>query len=85
MKYDAVVKGGRVKLLEAMNEIIIAVNDEEAYERWTYVVPDEADHSDFVEIAEDDDLYRDVCKLFRKLLSSYGKSGFYVTLDNEAF
>lgn len=85
MKYDAVVKGGRIKLLEAMNEIIIAINDESAYERWIYVVPDGASHEDFVDIAEDDDVYRDVCKLFRKLLSSYGKSGFYVTLDNESF
>lgn len=85
MKYQAVVRGGRAKLVEAMNNIIIAINDESAYCSWIYLVPDEATQEDFNDIAADEDMFSDVCVLFRKLLKKYGESGFYVAFDDKSF
>lgn len=71
----------RVKLLVAMNTLIVALNDERAYFEWIELVPDQPTLEDFQDIAEDNDLYAEACLLFRQLFKRYGKSGFYISGD----
>lgn len=68
----------RFELMQAMHTIICAMNDEDAYMRWIYLVPDEATDEDLREIAEDDEFFADVCKAFRRILNDHGAAGFYV-------
>lgn len=79
------ITSDRYTLIAAMNYIIQSLNDECAYLKWIEVVPDQADADadadDFLDIAEDDELYSDTAKLFRRLLRAYGDCGFYVAND----
>lgn len=78
-------KKERVAYLKAMNLLITGINDENAYMRWIYLVPDGADDDDFEFIAEDNEMYADCCKLFRELIKAYGNSGFVTTGDTVAY
>ena len=75
------ITSGRYTLVAAMNHIILSLNDGHAYLEWIEVVPDQADADDILDIAEDDELYNDTAKLFRRLLRAYGDYGFYVAND----
>lgn len=60
----------RVNLVKNMNEIVKSLNDESFYwGTWAHVVPDEADESDFQEIAQDEELFDLVCEKFCKIIS----------------
>lgn len=73
----------RFNMIKAMNLLVCQMNDEEAYFRWIYVVPDEANDDDLMDVAEDDDLFNESCQLFNELVKDYGCSGYYV--DNKVF
>lgn len=75
----------RAKLIKAMHTIMLAMNDERAYMAWIDVVPDCPYEEDFFYIAGDVELYDETCKLFRHILSTYGKSGFTVAEDLKAY
>lgn len=66
-----------VRLLKAMNEVVVLMNDERAYESWILTVPDGADDDDFGDIAMRDDEMDDVCRLFRAIVGRYGKAGWF--------
>lgn len=69
-----------------MDYLVRSLNDEAAYyQHCINLVPDEATIEDYTDIAEDDDLYSDTCKLFRSLLARYGSDGFYAWQDYKAF
>ena len=74
-------KRNNVELLRAMNEVILWLNDERAYESWILTVPDEADDDDFEWIAERDEDMDHVCRRFRQLVSHYGKDGWFTKLE----
>ena len=57
----------RVNLLKDMNTYILNMGDEDIWEHWIMIVPDEADEDDFLSIAEDDELWSDTCYTFGKL------------------
>lgn len=58
-----------VDLVKNMNEIVKSLNDESFYwGAWAHVVPDEADESDFQEIAQDEELFDLVCNTFLKIM-----------------
>lgn len=61
----------RTILLAKLNSIIKMMNDEEAYMTWIYLVPDEADWSDFNDIAEDDKMFEEVLEAFIRIFSNY--------------
>ena len=76
----------RVKTLVNMDYLVTRLNNENAYYgHWVYLVPDDACIEDFEEIARDDELYGEVCKLFRELMGLYGADGFYAFMDEKAF
>ena len=70
----------KYELLQAMNTIISSLNNEEAYWKWTDVIPDGATKQDIKDIASDSDLeYMNViCKVFKVLLDEYIEDGYYV-------
>lgn len=68
----------RAKLVSAMHQIVIYMNDELAYSEWIVEVPDQPSEIDFVDIAEDDEGFDSVCRLFSRLMRKYAKHGFYI-------
>lgn len=76
----------RFQIMKCMNYLVKSLNNEEAYyDRWIYLVPDEADDEDLMYIAEHTDLYREACELFRDLVAEYGGDGFYAVQDKRAY
>lgn len=66
----------RLVILEAMDRIMRRAEDERVTMVWLGVgVPDwedeETHQSDLVSIAEDDDMYKEVCGVFSDLVSQY--------------
>ena len=59
----------RITLLKQMNEYIINLGDEEIWMHWICVgVPDEPSEDDYEFIAEDEEEWLDVCKIFGQLV-----------------
>lgn len=67
----------RAEHMKAMHSIIQTMNNEDAYMEWIYLVPDGATEEDFIDIADDDDMFDEACRLFCTLIRRYGKDGFY--------
>ena len=64
----------RMNLVGGMNEYMSCINDETAYyDYWIEVVPDECTEDDLESIAENDELFNDVCKLFGFIIRHYGE------------
>jgi len=61
----------RTKLLKTLHNIMINMNDENAYMTWIYIVPDEPTEDDFIDIACNDKDFEDVLNLFIRLFSEY--------------
>lgn len=74
----------KFEALRSMNTIIKNMNDESAYDAWIYIIPDGADDDELMEIAEEDEeSFKDACKLFTKLVKKYMKYGLYI--DGEVY
>lgn len=59
----------RVKKLRKMNENIRNISNEDYYTAWIFIVPDEATLCDWIEIAEDDELYIEVLETYAMLVN----------------
>lgn len=58
----------RKRLVEEMHAYIIEMGDEDVWMDWIMLgVPDEPSEEDFEYIAENDDEWEDLCRLFGKL------------------
>lgn len=68
----------RADFVRSMNNIMIHMNDENAYMKWITVVPDEANEEDFKAIADDEELFDGVVYLFKDLMERYMKNGIYI-------
>lgn len=68
----------RADFVRSMNNIMVHMNDENAYMKWITVVPDEADEEDFKTIADNEELFDGVVYLFKDLMERYMKNGIYV-------
>ena len=51
--------GNRYEIMKSMHTIICAMNNEDAYSSWIYIVPDEASDDDLMDIVQ-----MMVCMLF---------------------
>ena len=78
MSYD---KRDRIEILKSMHQLVLAMNDEEAYMAWVYCIPDGADDAELEDIAlHDEETFRDACNLFNRLVKDYAcKSGYCVS------
>lgn len=66
----------RTEHVKAMNMIVRNLNDESAYMEWITWVPDEAQEVDLVDIADDEEMFDYVCRIFCNLIGRYRKHGF---------
>jgi hypothetical protein len=63
----------RITLLKQMNKYIIDMGDEQIWEHWiTLGVPDAPTEEDYEFIAENDEEWAEVCKLFGRLVKAEG-------------
>lgn len=60
----------KMNILGGMNEYIKEMGDEELWERWITIVPDECTEDDLLYIAEDEGSWRYVCDLFGRLVGA---------------
>ena len=69
----------KFETLRSMNNIIVNMNDESAYNAWIYIIPDGADDDELMEIAEEDEeTFEDACQLFARLIVKYMKYDMYI-------
>lgn len=61
----------RTDQLKAMDVFMHSINDEELIDEWlTYGVPDEACEEQIIDIAEDDEAYKDCIKIFQSAVQN---------------
>lgn len=72
-----------VKKLKLMHNVMMSMNNEDAYYSWIYVVPDEPSEDDFIYIASDADEYKDCEDTFDSLFKKYAKDGLYKPTEEE--
>lgn len=68
----------RYEIVKAMHEIVCAMNNEQAYFQWIYIVPDCATDEDLRDIAMDDSLFADTIAAFRRIFTDYKDYGLYI-------
>lgn len=68
----------RIALLKAQHEIIVHMNNEEAYMEWINIVPDCPQDDDFEFIAEDDELFANAMECFKSIMDTYLDDGIYI-------
>lgn len=68
----------RAEFVQSMNNVVKHLNDENAYMHWITVVPDEAEQTDFEDIADDEELFDEVVYLFKNIMERYLKNGIYI-------
>lgn len=67
----------KLELVKAMHSIVQAMNNEDAYFNWIYLMPDEPTEEDFMGFATNEDDFNDLTRSFFRLCKIYGKDGFY--------
>jgi len=65
----------RVEMLKQMNKYVLEhIYDETVHMMWLMVaIPDAPTEDDFLDIAEDDEEWADICEYFGKTLKRYDK------------
>ena len=65
----------RVEILKQMNKYVLEhIYDETVHMMWLMVaIPDAPTEDDFLDIAEDDEEWADICEYFGKTLKRYDK------------
>ena len=76
----------RQEIITAMHELIRSLNNEGAYfSHWIYLVPDGATEEDLIDMADNDEEFDEVCRLFNRLIARYGKYGYCLTDGTKAW
>lgn len=69
----------RFEMLKAMNTLVKLMNNEEAYYEWIYIIPDQADDEELMDIVQNyPDILKDAVDCFKDVYKRYAKDGFYV-------
>ncbi len=67
---DIVNPTDRVEILQNMHNLVVMLNDEDFYyQYWIEVVPDMPTKEDFIDIAENDEIYTEVVKTFLDIMT----------------
>ena len=69
--------------IKLMHNVMTSMNNENAYNFWIYVCPDEPSEDDFIYIASDEDEYKDCEDTFYSLFKKYAKDGLYRPTEEE--
>lgn len=68
----------RKEQAKAMHEIITALNNENAYASWVYLMPDCPTEEDFQDFAENPSMFDELCNKFVNLLGIYLCDGIFM-------
>lgn len=69
----------RFELVKAMHTIVTSLNNEDGYYNcWIYTVPDCATEEDLLDIAEDEEAFKDTFNDFEYIMKEYLKDGIFV-------
>ena len=70
----------KLKMVRSMHNIIVHINDENAYATWIYQMPDDPQEEDFEWFADPDneESFNDLTKLFLNLCKEYLDSGLFI-------
>jgi len=69
----------RYLALEAMNRLMMALNNEDAYyQHWIHIVPDQATADDLAYIAGDEQLFREAASCYLRCVRKYGRDGLAI-------
>ena len=63
----------KMNILGGMNDYVRDFGDEEAWDLWITIVPDEMTEDDLEYIANNQELWIDVCILFGKIVKNYSE------------
>jgi hypothetical protein len=63
----------RIEQLKAMHNFMLTANYEPIYYEWIMMIPDNPSEEDFLDIAVDDEFYKDCCELFAELVQKVKK------------
>lgn len=58
----------RMSMLEAMDTLMYQLNDENLFERWIQVMPDQATEDDYDFIADDEEMFESIVKQFEYIM-----------------
>lgn len=78
MKINNKDENERFETIKAMNTLVKFINNETAYMRWIYLVPEEACEEDLFDFAKDEELFHEALVLFKRLWSNSDKCGLYI-------
>lgn len=65
--------------IKMMHQVMMYMNDDNAYWEWVCIVPDCPDESDFEDISNDPKEMKEAETLFKALLGEFGVSGLFDT------
>ena len=68
----------KYEVLKGMNNIMQAMNDEDAYMEWIVIIPDGATDADIQECAEDEEIFNNAVNAFTRIFRTYSKYGLFV-------
>lgn len=67
------------EMLKAMNTLVKLMNNEGAYMEWIYIIPDQADDEELMDIVTNyPDIVKDAVECFNDICKSYAQDGYYV-------
>lgn len=78
--YNAEANADKIKSVKLMHEIMMSMNDEEAYYSWIYTMPDSPTTEDFLYYVEpgNEEAYEDLKDTFERIYKQFHKSGLYL-------
>ena len=62
--------------VKMMHQIMLSMNNEDAYMSWIYTMPDQPTEEDFEYFADDDDEYNDLRETFDRIFKRYRNFSF---------
>jgi len=67
----------RFDAIKTMHNVMLSMNNENAYGAWIYTVPDEPSEWDFEDIASDEEFFDECVELFDRLYKRYADDGLF--------
>ena len=72
----------RLSMTKCMHDVMLSMNNENAYMNWIWEMPDCPCEEDFVWFAEDEERYMELYNYFMKLVNLYKNDGLYRPSDS---
>lgn len=70
----------RLNAVHMMHDVMLSMNNEEAYMAWIYIMPDEPSEYDFADFA-DEDAFKELDDIFDRIYNRYIGDGLFRPSD----